>query len=145
MRSGGAWVQLGEAAGLVSTAPAVPISIGALGASTNLAVLDEELTLSSGPTVQSSLSIPNRAIVLGVTVKVKQAVQGAASFDLGTSTEPDKFGGSLGVSAGSTNIGVISPQAFYAATPLLVSANGGDFAGGRISIAIHVLQLDLPD
>jgi len=48
------------------------------------------------------------------------------------------------VAAGSTNVGVIGPQAFYADTPIVLTAQGGNFNGGAVRIAIHYLMLGAP-
>jgi hypothetical protein len=58
--------------------------------------------------------------------------------------EPAKFGGSLGIAAGSTNSGVIGPQAFYAPTAVWLTANGAAFTGGAVQIAIHCLLPVVP-
>lgn len=60
--------------------------------------------------------------MLGVSTRTVTAVTGPTSYDYGVAGEPAKFGGSLGVAAGSTNFGVIGPQAFYAPTPISASA-----------------------
>jgi hypothetical protein len=84
--------------------------------------------------------IPDRAIVLGVSTRTVTAITGAASYDCGIAGEPAKFGGSLGIAAGSTNSGVIGPQAFYAPTPVRLTANGGGFTGGAVRVAVHYLM-----
>ena len=66
-------------------------------------------------------------------------ISGAASYDCGLAGEPSKFGASLGVAAGSENVGAIGPTAFYAPTSIRLTANGGDFAGGAVRIAIHCI------
>lgn len=116
-----------------------PLAAGAAGAATKAVILEEALTSLSGPSVQSSIVIPDRAIILGVSVRTSIAISGATSFDCGIAGETSKFGGTLGVAVGSSNIGVIGPQAFYADTPLILTANGGDFAGGAVKLAIHAL------
>ena len=40
--------------------------------------------------------------------------------------------------------GVIGPQAFYADTPIRLTARGGNFTGGAVRIAIHLLIVELP-
>jgi hypothetical protein len=35
---------------------------------------------------------------------------------------------------------VIGPQAFYAPTPVRLTANGGAFTGGAVRVAIHYLM-----
>ena len=85
-----------------------------------------------------------RAIVLGVSTRTVTAVTGASSYDCGIAGEPSKFGGSLGIAAGSTNSGIIGPQAFYAPTPIRLTAGGGSFTGGAVRVAIHYLLPRVP-
>ena len=113
------------------------------GATTAMQVEEEELTLS-GAYVESSIVIPNRAIVLGVSTHTTQTITGASSYDCGIAGEPSKFGGSLGIAIDSTNSGVIGPTAFYSDTPIRLSANGGNFTGGKVRIAIHTLTCGVP-
>jgi len=125
-----------------------PVSVIAgdvTGAVTQALVLNDEITGLTGASVSSTIVIPDRSVVIGVTVRTSEAITGASSFDCGIASETSKFGGSLGVSAGASNIGVIGPQAFYADTPVLITANGGDFTGGSVRLAIHVLKPVAPD
>lgn len=108
-------------------------------AMTGFEILEEELTLI-GPFVESSVPIPDRAIVLAVTVYTTQSITGATSFDCGTSNETNRYGGSLGISLGSQNIGVTGPVAYYADTPIRLSANGGDFSSGKVRISLHIIR-----
>ena len=94
--------------------------------------------------MDSTALIPDRAIVLGVSTRTLTAITGATSYECGIAGEADKFGGSLGIGAGSSNVGVIGPQAFYADTPIRLTANGGGFTGGAVRIAIHTLILSAP-
>lgn len=129
--SGGSWAQFIE--GVVS----------ASGATTALKVIEEELTLS-GATTTSTIEIPDRAIALGVSTRTTEAITGATSYDAGVSGEADKFGATLGVSLGASNAGVIGPTAYYAATPIVLTANGSDFTGGKVRVAIHYIECGVP-
>ena len=142
--TGSAWVGLVSAMGLIGQAQEVDVAKGAVGFTTGLGVVDETLSGLSGASVASTIVIPNRAILLGVSVKVITAVTGAPSFGVGISGETTKFGGSLGVAAGSTNKGVIGPTAFYADTPVLLTATSGSFTGGAVSLGIHYLVCGIP-
>lgn len=133
---GGAWQ---------SGLPVQVLAADADGAQTRAIILTETLTALAGPSVTSSVSIPDRAVLFGVSVRTQSAISGAASFDCGIAGERSKFGGALGTAAGAANIGVIGPQAFYADTPVVLSANGGDFTGGEVAIAIHALLPVAPD
>lgn len=98
----------------------------------------------SGASVVTPLVIPDRAICLGVASRTLQAVTGASAYRVGIAGEEAKFGDSLGVSVGASNIGVIGPQAFYAATPVRVSAVGSAFTGGRVRLVLYTLGFSAP-
>lgn len=110
---------------------------------TRLEILEQEVSLS-GASTATSIAIPNRAIVLAVSTRTTVAITGAASYNCGVSGEASKFGGSLGAAKNSSNIGVIGPTAYYADTPVLLSAVGGNFTAGKVRVAIHVLRFDAP-
>ncbi len=114
------------------------------GAEVQFHILEEELTGLSGATVDSSINIPSGAIVFNVSERVTTSITGATSFSVGIAGEASKFGGSLGVSAGSTNMGVIGPTGFYSPTPIRLTAAGGNFTGGAVRIAIHYYLPKVP-
>jgi len=144
VRIGSVWTPLDDAMGLLSQAASVEVAKGAMGSTTGMAVLEQTLSGLSGASVASTIEIPDRSIVLGVSTRVVTAVTGAASFDCGVAGEADKFGATHSIAAGSTNIGVIEPQAFYADTPIVLTAQGGSFTGGAVRLAIHYLTLGAP-
>ncbi len=113
------------------------------GAETRFAIAEEELTLS-GAFVESSITIPDRAIVFGVSTRTTQAITGATSYDCGIASEINKYGGLLSTALGATNSGVTGPTAFYAPTPIRITANGSDFTGGKVRIAIHYMLCNTP-
>jgi len=139
VRSSGAWLTLDAALNLLVRSSAVEVARSPSGASIGLHVVEELLVGLTGASVTSTIAIPDRAVVLGISTRTVTAITGATSYDCGISGEAAKFGGSLGIAAGSTNVGVIGPQAFYAATPIVLTANGGNFTGGAARIAIHYL------
>ncbi len=97
----------------------------------------DELISVSGSFTESTLIIPSRAIVFCAATRVVEAVTGASSYGCGISGETSKFGGSLGVAMGSNNAGVIGPTAFYSDTPVRLTANGGNFTGGKVRLSLH--------
>ena len=113
------------------------------GASLALQIMEEELTLS-GASVTTTTTIPNGSICFGVSERVTAAVTGASSFKVGISGELNKFGDLLGLLPGSINFGVIGPTAFYANAPVVITANGPAFTGGKVRLAIHVLRVTPP-
>ncbi|KRW98068.1 DUF2793 domain-containing protein [Paracoccus sp. MKU1] len=137
--TGSAWVPVANAMGFIAQSASVAIARGPNDATTGMAVAEETLSGLSGASRNSTIKIPDRSIVLGVSCRVITAITGAASFDCGIAGETSKFGGSLGIAAGSSNIGVIGPQAFYADTAIRLTTNGSNFTGGAVRIAIHYL------
>lgn len=49
-----------------------------------------------------------------------------------------------GAGAGSTLIGPSGPVTYWSPTPLRLTAERGDFAGGKVRLAIHYLMLTWP-
>jgi len=117
------------------------VAKASLGARTMFRILEEQHTLALAAASDTVIQIPDRAFVFGVTVRVQTAITGATSYDCGIAGDLSKYGGSLGVAAGSNNIGVTGPTAFYANTPIRFTAAGGNFTGGVIRVAIHYLAL----
>ena len=143
VRTGASWVAVGGGGGF-TPAPSVTLAQGSAGSSIGLATSEELLSGLSGPTVDSSIVIPARSIVLAVSCRTVTAVTGATSYDCGVSGEASKFGGSLGIAAGSTKIGIIGPTAYYSDTPVRLTAVGSDFTGGAVRIAIQHLTFAAP-
>lgn len=117
--------------------------VSASGASIVVKVIEQEVTLA-GASVDTAIAIPNRAIVLAVSVRTMAAITGATSYNCGVAGEANKFGGMLSVIAGSTNTGVVGPTAYYASTPIRLSAVGGNFSGGKVRVAIQFLSFSAP-
>ena len=124
---------------------------GEYGSSVQLGLL-EDLIICSGASSVSTKQIPDRAIVLAVSVCVVTAITGATSFNVdattnssgGAGTTSGQFGGSLGIAAGSNNSGVIGPTAWYAASTIKLTANGGNFTAGSVRVSIQYLLCNSP-
>lgn len=117
--------------------------VSAAGAKIGIEVREEELTLT-GASVTSTIVMPNRSICLGVTSRTTLAITGAPSYGVGISGEATKFGGTLGVSLGSTNVGIIGPSALYADTPIIITPTSGTFSGGKVRVSACLLTFGAP-
>ena len=106
-------------------------------------ILEEETTLS-GATTSTSIQIPDKGIVIGVSLRVTELITGASSFDVGDGTTANKFGDDIGLTVNTTNNGVINPQAYYANTSIVFTANGSNFTGGKVRTAIHYMTISGP-
>jgi hypothetical protein len=120
-----------------------PVSPG--GALSALRVAEIDHAIVPGATSETTALIPDKAIVLGVTGRVLTAITGAAGWQLGVAGSPDRYGSGIGVGANSFLHGVTgSPLAYFGGSSLLLTAEGGDFIGGLVRIAVHYHELSPP-
>ncbi|MCI0467849.1 MAG: hypothetical protein L0Y57_12730 [Beijerinckiaceae bacterium] len=115
------------------------------GGGVKIACAEELLTLS-GATVDSTITFPNQCLILGVSLRVVAAITGATSFDIGRAGgTANEFGNDVGISAGTTNSGILgNPNGNYASTAVRLTANGGNFTGGQVRVQLTYLTLDPP-
>lgn len=109
-----------------------------------LKLVEEELTGLSGASATTSAAFPNQCIILGVASRTTTTITGATSYDVGDGSTVDRFGGSLNIAAGSTNQGNIGPAGNYASTTVTLTANGGNFTGGAVRVALAYIELTPP-
>jgi len=130
---GAAWVE-----GAVSVSPG--------GAASCFEVIEIDVALPAGSSVATPAIIPAFSVVMGVSGIVTERLDGSlSSWRLGIDGAPQQYGSGLGVSLGSWVQGLSGqPQAFYAETPLIIGAEGGDFSGGAVRLAVHVFRMTLP-
>ena len=134
----GKWTLIDQSSGMMATQP---ITFAPNGAGMSMQTIEQLVTLASGTTVNAATPVPANCILFGVSTRVVTSVTGAPAFNVGTAGNATLFGGSLGVSAGATNFGLIGPTPEYSTTTLVVASTGAAFTGGTIRLAIHVLVL----
>ncbi|PVM87469.1 DUF2793 domain-containing protein [Caulobacter endophyticus] len=135
--TGSAWVALS------STFTSLTAARSPFGANVRIEIVEVEASLT-GASVVTAAVIPARAIVLGVSTRTSAAVTGAISYSCGVAGETGKFGSSLGVALNASNIGVVGPTAYYADTPVVLTAAGGSFVSGKVRVAIQLLRFEAP-
>lgn len=138
--SGAAWTAFPPPA---ATPAARVLAASPGGANIGVEVREQEVTVSGSATT-TGIVIPSRGVVLAVSTRTTQAVTGASSYSCGISGEASKFGASLGIALNSSNIGVIGPTAFYSDTPVVLTAAGSNFTGGKVKVAIQLLTFTAP-
>ena len=107
-----------------------------------------DLRLDTGTAVETPAVIPDKAVVVGVTGRVLENLSGLGllGWSLGVPGAHDRYGSGYGLAAGSFAQGVTgSPLAYYADTPLLVTADGGSFDGGSVRLRVHYWRIEPPD
>jgi hypothetical protein len=105
------------------------------------------LLTPNGASVTATALIPSRSIVIAVTAYVIDTLTGSmTSFDVGVSGDEDRFGDTIGITAGSNNIGVVGPFATYADTDVIVTLNGGTGSGNsnKLRLVAYYIGFDTP-
>jgi hypothetical protein len=131
---GAAWIE-----GAATLAPS--------GAGLSLRTVEVDHVPGIGAASTTGAIIPAQSLVFGVTGRVIEALgAGSTTFALGIAGEsPDRYGSGYGVQAGAWLRGLTSsPLAYYAPTPLTLTAAGGAFTGGRVRLSVHLAELRLP-
>ncbi len=110
-------------------------------------VLEFDHVIAPGATSATAAVVPQYAMVFAVTARVRTAFGGGlTSWDLGVAGAPDRYGSGLGLAQGSWVSGITGqPVTYYADTPLLLTAAGGNFAGGTLRIAVHYYSATPPE
>ncbi|MSU89013.1 DUF2793 domain-containing protein [Rhodobacteraceae bacterium 2CG4] len=145
------WVAWCEASGASMTFDGVDWQEDAVvtsgsGAGTLFRIAEVDHTVSPGPISVATGLLPAGAVVFGVTGRVIEAITGAASaWTLGAGTSPDRYGTGYGIARNSWASGLTSqPLAYYSDTDLVLTAEGGDFSGGMVRLAVHYMQMIVP-
>jgi hypothetical protein len=122
------------------------VTLSPKGAGLSLRVREVDFTLPAGAVALTAVLIPANAVVFGVTARVVTAITGTlTSWQLGNPGAVGRYGSGLGLAQGAFARGVLGqPTAFYVPTALQLDATGGSFAGGVVRIAVHYLELSLP-
>lgn len=101
-----------------------------------------EHVISAGTTNETSLLIPNKAMVFGLTSTVTAAIVGPSDWALGVGADHFRYGNGLGVAEASSGVGISSaPLTYWSDTPIVVRANGGDFVSGALRLSLSYLVL----
>jgi hypothetical protein len=117
------------------------------GAAFSFRIVERDEVVSAGSASVTAPLIPAGSIVFGVTGLVIEAFGGtASSFRIGIGGDSlDRYGSGIGTGEGAWFRGVTGmPLAYFAETPLTITAEGGTFGGGLLRIAVHIGELGIP-
>ncbi|HRO11647.1 MAG TPA: DUF2793 domain-containing protein [Amaricoccus sp.] len=132
-----------DGAGWVSDA----VAVAPQGSALRWRVIEFDHAVTPGPSNTTSVVIPSHAQLTGVTGRVVTAFAGPGltGWKIGVAGAADRYGAGLGIGLNSYLVGLSgTPVTYYAATPLLLTAEGGSFSTGALRLALHVLQLEPP-
>lgn len=113
------------------------LAISESGAATLFRVVEFEHEVGAGPSSQTLVEVPANVMLFAVTARVIEDITGTlTSWQLGAPGAPDRFGSGFGLDFGSFARGLLgAPMAYYAPEALVLTAQGGNFAGGRARAA----------
>lgn len=123
------------------------IAVAPHGSAVRWRVIEFDHAVTSGTSNTTSVTISSHAQLVGVTGRVVTALTGPGltGWKIGVAGAADRYGAGLGIGLNSYLVGLSgTPVTYYAATPLLLTAEGGAFNGGVIRLALNVLQLEPP-
>ena len=122
------------------------MSIGAFGSALMAGTSEAEVDVGTGASFDTGVMIPPGVMVIGVVARITTTITGTlTSWSLGNAGSTDRFGSGLGLDEGSWANGLLgSPMSYYSPEALIMTAAGGNFAGGRLRIGVHWLELQLP-
>lgn len=122
------------------------MTLGAFGSAMAVRLVEAEIEVGTGANFDTGLSIPSHAMVIGAVARVTEALGGTlATWRLGHIGATDRFGQGLGKKVGSWARGILgTPMTYYAPDTLLMTAENGSFAGGRVRLSVHWMELRLP-
>ncbi len=122
------------------------VVISGSGAATLFRVAEVDHELAVGASSVAAGLLPGGSVVYGVTGRVVDAITGTATgWKLGVSGSVDRYGSGLGVDLNAWASGLTSqPLAYYSDTDVVLTAEGGDFGGGIVRLAVHYMQMVMP-
>ncbi len=117
---------------------------GANGQKITVQSVSATLSGLSGATATATNLIPAGSIVLGVTTRVTTLITGATSLKVGDGTDDDRWGATVGLTAGTTTTGssftISSVPIYTSATSVVLTANGSNFTAGAVRVTVHYIS-----
>ena len=120
--------------------------IAANGASLTLGVVESQVYLRNlTSSVLGSRGIPAGSVLFGISALVVQAVVGPTSWKLGIASNATRFASGMALTAGTKKLCLpSSPLVFERSESIVVTATGGRFSAGYITLGLHLIYLTTP-
>jgi hypothetical protein len=123
----------------------VLVNLGPFGKITARAA--EILATLDGASVTLTDLVPANSLLLGATAFVISGLTGSlTSFEVGVSGDTDRFGTGIGITTGSSNIGIVAPYVVSSPQSIVLTAIGGTGSGNsdKIRIVVFFIEFDTP-
>lgn len=122
------------------------LTLGGQGSGLIAGMAEDEIAVGQGMRITTLVTIPAGVMVIGAVARVVEPLGGSLTgWRLGSDGAEDRFGKGLGTGKGSWARGLLgAPVTYYRAEQLIMTAENGMFDGGRVRLAVHWLELRLP-
>jgi hypothetical protein len=119
---------------------------GSIGENNSMIItsVEEELVTMTGASVDTTITIPAGAMLLGVSARVVTAVTGDTEIDIGDSTTQNRFIDGMNISADTVAAGLVTPEVQSAALAIRLTAPNTTFTGGQVRVALAFMELSPP-
>lgn len=127
--------------------------VGAHGGSVSFGVVEGLISGLTGASVASTVTFPNPCLIIGCSCRVTTTITGATGFNVGLTGAVgtghnfgniDWFGGPIGLTAGTTNAGIVGPTGNFGAVTVTLTAAGANFTAGAVRIQLNYILLNPP-
>ena len=121
-------------------------AVAACGAAIGMRVIAIDHPVASGGASETLPFIPDKAVVVGVTGRVLETLEGVATWRLGAPGAADRYGSGIGAEAGAHVVGVTGqPTAYFGGSGLRLEPEGGAaFSTGLVRLCAHVIEIQPP-
>lgn len=122
------------------------LTLGAHGSAMRAGMSEREVPVGRGARFNTDVIIPRAVMVVAAVARVVEPLTGSlSSWRLGVDGSDNRFGQGLGLSAGSWAHGMLTtPLTSFEPLSLIMTATGGEFASGRVRLAVHWWEVGLP-
>ena len=122
------------------------VAVSPGGAAMAFEIVEIDHVIEAAATSVALGAIPGDTVVFGVTGRVMQAIEGGVSgWQLGVASSVNRYGSGLAVQAGAWIRGITgTPVTYDAPEDLVLTAEGGFFAGGAVRLAVNLMRLSVP-
>jgi hypothetical protein len=123
------------------------VGIGNMAVEIKTQVFDSTIAGGSATHTISATGIPGNALILGVSLIVKEAITGGlATFSVGYTGQTARYGTGLAKTVGTAlQVGsnlTASIEKLMAATALILTADASTFSGGRVRAVVYSMPMD---
>lgn len=112
---------------------------------TSMGIATVVLSAMSGATVTASNLVPAGVMVVGVSIRVTTAVEGATTFTIGDGTDADRWGDLISIDVDTTtdiaDFTIANPVYYTVATDVVLTGTGGSFTAGAVRITVHYIDI----